>query len=535
MFKFRHLLFAATALVLIVSTDPCRAQQDRQASVSHKVREAWRKSMAQKPLPHGGCFKVEYPKSDWAEVPCGPPSAYVNRRKPHATGNEVGNSQDYVAQATGSNLISSAVGAFSPWSLVSSEAGTFGVTDTKNIANVFMLQMNTQDNYSGSFSTPACNNSSCSGWQQFLFSQTQGPPPGNGQQSVPGVPNSTPALFIEYWLDDWGSSACPSLPSWAPAQPNTPGRLWQKYLNEDCVFNGPTVYVPPLTAADLPDLEMTSSATAKCEPMSSANCDQVTLAVGSALYVYAEPNVLSLAQVWNQVEFNVFGDCCGHQATFSGPTALTVNIGINDASNNAPICNGNNGTTAETNNLTFLGPCATASGSSPAVAFCESLQGAPAPPALGGYRTESSPFVADGYVYFQGSDDKLFKVNVNNPNGDNTWLGGYKAFSSPFVANGYVYFQGSDNKLFKVNVNNPNGDNTWLGGYKTYSSPVVANGYAYFQGSDNKLFKVNVNNPNGDNTSLCGYSTKSSPFVSSEYVYFQGTDNSLFAVDFGTD
>jgi hypothetical protein len=154
---------------------------------------------------------------------------------------------------------------------------------------------------------------------------------------------------------------------------------------------------------------------------------------------------------------------------------------------------------------------------------------------LGGYKTKSSPFVSNGYVYFQGKgsgdkDDRLYKVNVDNPNGDNTWLGGYKTKSSPFVSNGYVYFQGgasADDKLMKVSITNPNGDNTWLGGYKTKSSPFVSNGYVYFQGKgsgdkDDRLYKVNVDNPNGDNTWLGGYKTKSSPFVSNGYVYFQG-------------
>ncbi len=149
---------------------------------------------------------------------------------------------------------------------------------------------------------------------------------------------------------------------------------------------------------------------------------------------------------------------------------------------------------------------------------------------LGGYKTLSSPFVANGYVYFQGTGDRLFKVSITNPNGDNTWLGGYKTLSTPFVADGYVYFQGTGNRLFKVSITNPNGDNTWLGGYKTLSTPFVADGYVYFQGTGNRLFKVSVTNPNGDNTWLGGYKTLSTPFVANGYVYFQGTDDRLFKV-----
>jgi hypothetical protein len=158
----------------------------------------------------------------------------------------------------------------------------------------------------------------------------------------------------------------------------------------------------------------------------------------------------------------------------------------------------------------------------------------------GGFHTKSSPFVSGGYVYFQGTDDKLWKVNIDNPS-DNTWLGGYNTKSPPFVSNGYVYFQGkgsgdNDDRLYKVNVNNPNGDNTWLGGYKTKSSPFVSNGYVYFQGSgsgdkDNRLYKVDVNNPNGPNNWLGGFKTQSTPFAAGGYVYFQGTDNKLWKVN----
>jgi Domain of unknown function (DUF5050) len=165
---------------------------------------------------------------------------------------------------------------------------------------------------------------------------------------------------------------------------------------------------------------------------------------------------------------------------------------------------------------------------------------------LGGYRAKSSPFVADGYVYFQAAgsgdvDNRLYKVSITNPNGDNTWLGGYKTRSSPFVSDGYVYFQGAgsgdkDNRLYKVSVTNPNGDNTWLGGYTTHSAPpFVADGYVYFQGTNNRLYKVSVTNPNGDNTWLGGYATHSTPFVADGYVYFQGAgsgdkDNRLYKV-----
>jgi hypothetical protein len=147
-------------------------------------------------------------------------------------------------------------------------------------------------------------------------------------------------------------------------------------------------------------------------------------------------------------------------------------------------------------------------------------------------------FDADGYVYFQGTDNRLYKVSVTNPNGDNTWLGGYRTKSTPFVADGYVYFQGAgsgdeDNRLYKVSVTNPNGDNTWLGGYKTKSAPFVDSGYIYFQADDgvydDAVWRAPVDGSAGSIVG-CNSRTLSTPFATGGRVYYQATDNRLMAV-----
>jgi outer membrane protein assembly factor BamB len=51
---------------------------------------------------------------------------------------------------------------------------------------------------------------------------------------------------------------------------------------------------------------------------------------------------------------------------------------------------------------------------------------------IGGNTTSSSPFVADGVVYFRGTNDKLFRVNPDGSNQQN--IGGNKTSDSPFVA-----------------------------------------------------------------------------------------------------
>jgi len=384
--------------------------------VKPEIREAWRKSMVRKDLPKNGCFKADYPSTYWQEVECGRPSPYLNQGKKGAAINQVGDGADYVIQAPGSSLISSVEGSFLPITGVTGVSGVSGDVGgvPPPVNNIFMLQINSQSEFPplpfpGPFPTPACigapsGAAGCYGWQQFLFSQTQGPPPGPGQQSVPGAPGTTPAVFIEYWLFNWGSP-CPSLPVWAPSQGSPPSRLWQSDGFGDCVFNGPTSYVKPQTAADLPSMVMTASA--------SATQDKILLSAPSGMSAYAEPNVLSLGQSWTQAEFNVFGDCCSTETNFTSPTVLVVNTSIDDGSTAAPVCLANNGTTTESNNLTFVPTsapvCCPYGGSSPSIQFMEAFDAAHTHNAWCGPTTiEGDPHIttADGTHYnFQGAGE----------------------------------------------------------------------------------------------------------------------------------
>ena len=382
------LLFCAISPILIAQTPtkpapeptltkplPMETITHPQPVVNAQVREAWRKTMVKTPRPKHGCFKAEYPSTTWEEVPCGAPSKHLNPRKgKSAITDQVGNGNDYAVQASGTNNMSSVEGSFLP--TADSPTGVSGpVLGGAPASNVFMLQINSQApfNASGSpFPTPACvgapnGAAGCFGWEQYLFSQTQGPAPVAGQSSLPGAPGTTPGVFIEYWLFNWGSP-CPAMPAWAPTQGNPPSRLWQDGGGGACVFNGPTSYVPPQTVAELPGLVMTAT--------SSATEDTVTLSTTSGMYTYSEPNVLSLYQSWTQAEFNVFGDCCSTETSFTSPAVLVVKTSIDDGSTNAPSCVANDGTTGETNNLTFAPSatpvCCPYGGASPAIEFVES-------------------------------------------------------------------------------------------------------------------------------------------------------------------
>jgi hypothetical protein len=339
---------------------PAAAASSTTTQSDQQQREAWRADMARRPLPKDGCFTASYPGTEWHEDPCGRPSPVTNQGRnggaPNLAG-DAGAGADYVAVTT-STPIKSATGSFLAGSSASGETGLVaqqGGQATISSNNIFTLQINTQSPVNGSdgapFNTPACNggNSNCSGWQQFVFSQTQGPPPNAalGQQSAaPGAPRpTTPALFVEYWLYNYGAP-CPTVPSWA-LQPGQPATTTWLSDGINCVLNGPTRYVPPLTVADLANGSVIMTATA------SATQDKVVLTTPTGMYAYQEPSLLSLSQAWTEAEFNVFGDGGSSEATFTSPTVLFVKTSIDNGTTSAPYCAPNDGTTGETNNLSF--------------------------------------------------------------------------------------------------------------------------------------------------------------------------------------
>ena len=144
---------------------------------------------------------------------------------------------------------------------------------------------------------------------------------------------------------------------------------------------------------------------------------------------------------------------------------------------------------------------------------------------LGGYKTKSTPIAFGNYIYFQGTDDKLWRINLDGSGGVD--LGGYKTSSPVFVTVNNLFFRGTDNKLWKINLDGTGGVN--LGGYASDSSPFVALGYVFFQGTDNTLWRINLDGSGG--IKLGNYKTQSSPFVAGIHVYFRGTDDKLWRIN----
>jgi hypothetical protein len=290
------------------------------SSTLARLQDTWRETIRNKPTPGDGCFSAAYPSTAWTRVACStkPAIPFIPRHGHGAF--TVGNGNDYAAVV--SSLISNGVGSFPSVTGVTKETGYGGQTNT------YSLQLNSQF-----FTSAACNgHSGCLGWQQFVYSTSEG------------------IAFMQYWLINYGSR-CP-----------TGG--WSSYSGS-CYKNSSEVSVPLQVISQLPNLKVTGKAV-------SGGSDTITLTTASHAYsATGSDTVTYLANSWKEAEFNIVGDGGGSAAKFNKGSKLTVNTALTDGATSAPTCESNDGTTGETNNLT-LGSCTTAGGSTPSIQFTES-------------------------------------------------------------------------------------------------------------------------------------------------------------------
>ena len=304
----------SAALTLAIAP-PTRASP----TTDEALQAGWRETMAQTPTPGEGCFRSDYPSTVWNEVGCVKAPARTYLRPTAAF--TVGNGNDYAAVVPGK--ITSTVGSFTTVTGVTTETGG-------GAPNSYSLQINSQF-----FASPACaaaaSPASCSGWQQFIY-------------------DSQGAAFMQYWLIGYGAS-CPS--------------GWISDGLFDCYKNSQAVTVPREAISALLSIRMSGTVVA-------GGTDKLVFTVGTQAYnTTGKDNVLGLAGFWHASEWNIFGDGNGDEALFNKGASIRVRINLTDSPNAAPTCQGNDGTTGETNNLT-LGPCVTGPGGAPFVAFTES-------------------------------------------------------------------------------------------------------------------------------------------------------------------
>jgi hypothetical protein len=316
-----------------------------------EVRKTWHAVMRNIPMPGTGCFHARYPDVAWESVECkaAKPRAYHGRSRPSigAPAN-AGYGVDFFAGSTG-GLIYQAAGRF----FVS------GVTSETNVAtlpppnngilgpNDYSLQLNTNTAY-----TPACQgNGSCTVWQQFIYA--------TDTQSGFAV------VFMQYWLWGWSGNC----PSGFTSPPDGPAG--------ECYMNSQEAVAPVIPVTNLNDLTLEGWTSPGGGAGGLGDCVVLDYEEGISA-ICSGTSVLDIGTVWTQAEFNVVGDLELSQAQFNPGSQITVQLGIENGSENpyppggpaAVACLPGTGAyasfpgeayTEETNNLT-LGTCQTGLG-----------------------------------------------------------------------------------------------------------------------------------------------------------------------------
>ncbi|HEY4749521.1 MAG TPA: hypothetical protein VIH60_03940 [Steroidobacteraceae bacterium] len=325
---------ASTAADTATTSDPEKAQ-----------RKMWRAVIRNTPVPGGGCFHVSYPDVAWQRVECKeakPRVHHASRRPAILAPAYVGDNNDWIAGST-QGLIIEAHGHFFLSGVTSETNVTTNSSPSGAITgpNDYSLQINTNRAY-----TSACEGHvNCTVWQQFIYAT-------NSQQGES-------YLFMQYWLYNWGNN-CPSN-WWHPT-----GDTVDCYTNSQEIV---TSTVIPVT--DLGNVMLQGWAS----PTNGTDFnDCVFLDYGGEWFnAVCAASVLDIGSVWTHAEFNVVGDLDSTQAQFNPGSQITVQLGIDNISNNAPpVCLLSADVaasssfpgpwnTAETNNLT-LGACQTGVG-----------------------------------------------------------------------------------------------------------------------------------------------------------------------------
>jgi len=449
-------------------------------SAESKLREDWRTSMTQVPLPKKGCFQSSYPNKEWREVQCS--TTKVSYPMPPRSGPRpqiVGNNNDVSAHAP-FGFISSATGSFDTVSGVTSESGPIA-NSGPSVANAYTLQLNTNF-MSVCAGSP---NPGCTAWEQFVY------------ENNPSVSRA----FIQYWLIQYNTT-CP------------PGAGWQQQAVSglpgiNCVIlnnsMGPVDVRDPQGA--LINQPITNLSQLSLNGAVDASGDRLTFFVGSTAFATAGDNPIDLAGGWRTAEFNVFGDggnsTGASQASFnSGATIIPrTRIIYGGGGTGAPTCAAQ-GFTAETNNLSFGPTAPSVSGPGPAVFFAESSAGGAMSNCAAATTVGDTHLTTfNGLFYdFQASGDFVlaqvdpdFVVQTRQVSGAPTW--------PDASVNSAVATQMGKNKVAiclgpRFNVD---GTTTDLADGKTFSTPdgvdVSRRGNVYFitsQGGDSVRATVNA-------------------------------------------
>lgn len=375
-FAHSRIYIALAAGLLSVGVPAVTAAQAGDNAVDKSEAEArqdWRLTMHHASISDVGCFHASYPSTQWEKAACADASSYRSaapraraaESTPGAGAQTIGNFYDFVAQAPSGQLVSYALGSFPAETGVTSEKTVnvpFGGGISTGIpgANEYTLQINTNLTY-----TAACNGyPNCGAWQQYVVATNSAGFLSPGESKNVGLSGTT-QVFIEYTLYNYGvtngSNICP--PKFEDDGPTGGG-------GDYCVQNSAAaiMYDGQIPATQLTSLQLSGSAVLNGLDVATATYDTEAFAVST------KDSHTDIAGVWNQVEFNVFGNQNGSEAVFNKGSALTAQIVLEDGSSTAPTCilpSSYEGSTGETNNLT-PGTCTAGGGSAPYIQFTES-------------------------------------------------------------------------------------------------------------------------------------------------------------------
>ena len=306
----RRILVASVAIAC--GLQPLIAQSADSAvdSIDSQAHALWHAGLSNNAPSTEGCFQAAYPSLVWESVACtvGEPRVRPTPRTGAAgIPATVGNGLDWALGANG--LITAALGGFLNVKNVKSEKGvgvaSFGGGGILG-PNEYTLQLNSNDKAT----TSVCaGHSGCKVWQQYVYATDY-------------ITKGKAAVFIQYWLLNWGNTTCPK------GFNNAGG---------SCVMNSAAVAAPDMKITQLGSLQLEGKAV-------PGGNDAVIFGNGTNMYsVTAKDSVLELGMVWTQAEFNVVGNAGGSRAVFNKGVSVEVAIAVADGSNAAPHCLSNAG------------------------------------------------------------------------------------------------------------------------------------------------------------------------------------------------
>jgi hypothetical protein len=177
-------------------------------------------------------------------------------------------------------------------------------------------------------------------WQQFVYASQYY----YSDLNIIGLENS-PALFIQYWLINYGDSC-----------PKSSFGKWNHTASGSCWKNGPHASPPYFPVSELGNVTMVAVATPGGQDIIELfhkRVEDTGKVVEDVWSVTDKDNFLQIGTVWRDVEFNVFGNGGGSEAIFNNGASINGMVELMDSSGMTPLCSNSAGTTAETNNLTM--------------------------------------------------------------------------------------------------------------------------------------------------------------------------------------